>query len=135
MKKKKLLLIPAHIADQIERVHPDDRMLCVVGQFEPRQRSFWYPVRSGLLTAEGVDEAGMVFRRLRRTVLHDLRAMRRFCAGNPDARVDGYWCPTSDFACTGAVFQYRLRCMVNHGDFNYMLTAYQKTKKNRMEAA
>ena len=54
-------------------------------------------------------------------------AMRRFCAANPDARQPDFWCPTYDFAHFGMVNDYRLRCMCNHGDFNYLLMVYRKS--------
>ena len=37
---------------------------------------------------------------------------------------------TYDFAYFGAVNNYRLRCMVNHGDFNYFFVVYQKERTN-----
>ena len=38
-----------------------------------------------------------------------------------------FWCPTYDFAHFGMVNDYRLRCMCNHGDFNYLLMVYRKS--------
>lgn len=136
MKNKKLILIPAAAAERICPLRPEDRLLCAVGQFEPRRMNMWYPVRSCFLTAQSIDEANAVFKRLRKTVLHSAQAMRRFCAANPEAQRHDFWCPTYDFAYTGAVNGYRLRCMVNHGDFNYFFVVYRNGRTiNESEAA
>ena len=50
--------------------------------------------------------------------------------GKPEAQRHDFWCPTYDFAYFGAVNNYRLRCMVNHGDFNYFFVVYQKERTN-----
>lgn len=136
VRNKKPLLIPAAVAEKIEPLRADDRLLSAVGQFEPKRTNFWYPIQDYFLTTESIEEANAIFRRLCKSVLHSGSAMRRFCAANPDARVDGYWCPTYDFAYLGAVNNYRLRCMLNRGDINYLLMVYQKrSTEKRMEAA
>ena len=37
MKNKKLILTPAAAAERICPLRPEDRLLCAVGQFEPRR--------------------------------------------------------------------------------------------------
>ena len=135
MKNKNLILIPAAVAERICPLRPEHRLLSAVGQFEPRRMNCWYPVQSYFLTTQSVDEANAVFKRLQRTVLKNAQAMRRFCAVNPEAQRHDFWCPTYDFAYFGAVNNYRLRCMVNHGDFNYFFVVYQKERTNESEAA
>ena len=118
---KKPILIPIGVAERMISFKPENRLLSAVGQFSPKRKNFWYPEQS-------VNEANVFFKRLTRTVLHNDAAMRRFCAANPDAKQPDYWCPTYDFAYFGKVNNYRLRCMCNHGDFNYMLMVYQKNR-------
>ena len=125
---KKPILIPISVAEKIVAFKPENRLLSAVGQFSPRRKNFWYPVQSYFLTAQSIDEANAFFKRLIHTVLRNDAAMRRFCAANPDAKQPNYWCPTYDFAYFGKVNNYRLRCMCNHGDFNYMLMVYQKNR-------
>lgn len=133
---KKLLFLPANIAEKLESFRPEERLLCAVGQFDPKRSNFWYTIQDYFLTEESIDEANAIFHRLCKTVLRNQPTMRRFCAANPDARVDGYWCPTFDFAYFGVINNYRLRCMHNHGDFNYVLMVYQKQNEDKgMEAA
>lgn len=137
MKNKKLILLPAAVAEKITVLRPENRLLSAVGQFEPRRLNCWYPVQSYFLTTQSIDEANAVFKRLCRTVLKNTQAMRRFCATNPDAQQHDFWCPTYDFVYCGAVNDYRLRCMINHGDFNYLFMVYLKSNTGRkgMEAA
>lgn len=125
---KKPILIPISVAEKIVAFKPENRLLSAVGQFSPRRKNFWYPVQSYFLTAQSIDEANAFFKRLTHTVLRNDAAMRRFCAANPDAKQPEYWCPTYDFAYFGKINNYRLRCMCNHGDFNYMLMVYQKNR-------
>lgn len=132
MKNKKPLLLPAAVVETIAPLRPEDRLLSAVGQFDPKRTHFWYPIQDYFLTTESIDEANAVFHKLCKSVLRNQGTMRRFCAANPDARVEGFWCPTYDFAYLGAENNYRLRCMLNHGDFNYMLMVYQ-TKTNEQE--
>ena len=108
---KKTILIPAGIAEKIIHFKPENRLLSAIGQFSP----------------ERIGEANAFFRQLRKSVLHSEPAMRRFCAANPEARQPDFWCPTYDFAHFGMVNDYRLRCMCNHGDFNYLLMVYRKS--------
>ena len=124
---KKTILIPAGIAEKIIHFKPENRLLSAIGQFSPERRNFWHPVQSYYLTNESICEANAFFRQLRKSVLHSEPAMRRFCAANPDARQPDFWCPTYDFAHFGMVNDYRLRCMCNHGDFNYLLMVYRKS--------
>ena len=126
MKNKKLILIPASAAERIYPLRPENRLLSAVGQFEPKRLNCWYPVQSYFLTTQSIDEANAVFHRLCKTVLRNGQAMRRFCAANPEAQQHDFWCPTYDFVHFDAVNDYRLRCMINHGDFNYMMMVYQK---------
>ena len=135
MRNKKPLLIPAYVAENIEPLQPADRLLCAVGQFDPKRTNFWYPVQDYFLTTENIDEANAIFHSRCKSVLRNLGTMRRFCAANPDARVEGFWCPTYDFAYLGAVNNYRLRCLLNHGDFNYMFVVYQKQEQTKRKAA
>ena len=136
MKNKNLILIPAAVAERICPLRTEYRLLSAVGQFEPRRMNCWYPVQSYFLTTQSVDEANAVFKRLCKTVLKNAQVMRRFCAANPEAQQHDFWCPTYDFAYFGAVNNYRLRCMVNHGDFNYFFVVYQKERIiNESEAA
>ena len=136
VKNKKMVFLPADVAEKIEPLRSEDRLLSAVGQFDPKRTHFWYPIQDYFLTTDSIDEANAVSHRLCKTVLRNQATMRRFCAANPDARVDGYWCPTYDFVYFGAVNNYRLRCMLNHGDFNYMFVTYQKRFDNKgMEAA
>lgn len=136
MRNKKPLLIPAAVAEKIVTLRPEDRLLCAVGQFDPKRTHFWYPIQDYFLTTDSIDEANAVFHKLCKSVLRNQGTMRRFCAANPDACREGYWCPTYDFVYIGAVNHYRLRCMLNHGDFNYMLMVYQtKTNENEGKAA
>lgn len=130
MKNKKLILIPAMVAEKISLLRSENRLLNAVGQFEPRRMNCWYPVQSYFLTAQSVDEANAVFHRLCKTVLRNAKSMQRFCAANPAAQQHDYWCPTYDFVYFGTVNDYRLRCMINHGDFNYFFVAYQKEQQN-----
>lgn len=125
---KKPILIPIGVAERMTSFKPENRLLCAVGQFSPRRKNFCYPVQSYFLTEQSINEANTFLGRLTRTVLHNDAAMRRFCAANPDAKQPDYWCPTYDFAYFGKVNDYRLRCMCNHGDFNYMLMVYQKNR-------
>ena len=125
---KKPILIPISVAEKIVAFKPENRLLSAVGQFSPRRKNFWYPVQSYFLTAQNIDEANAFFKRLTHTVLRNDATMRRFCAANPDAKQPDYWCPTYDFAYFGRINNYRLRCMCNHGDFNYMLMVYQKNR-------
>lgn len=124
---KKTILIPAGIAEKIIHFKPENRLLSAIGQLSPERRNFWHPVQSYYLTNESICEANAFFRQLRKSVLHSEPAMRRFCAANPDARQPDFWCPTYDFAHFGMVNDYRLRCMCNHGDFNYLLMVYRKS--------
>ena len=128
---KKPILIPIGVAERMTSFKPENRLLCAVGQFSPKRKNFWYPVQSYFLTEQSINEANTFLGRLTRTVLHNDAAMRRFCAANPDAKQPDYWCPTYDFAYFGKINNYRLRCMCNHGDFNYMLMVYLVYQKNR----
>ena len=121
---KKPILIPIGVAERMTSFKPENRLISAVGQFSPKRKNFWYPVQSYFLTEQSINEANAFFKRLTRTVLHNDAAMRRFCAANPDAKQPDYWCPTYDFAYFGKINNYRLRCMCNHGDFNYMITSY-----------
>lgn len=125
---KKPILIPIGAAERMTSFKPENRLLSAVGQFSPKRKNFWYPVQSYFLTEQSINEANTFFKRLARTVLRSDAAMRRFCAANEDAKQPDYWCPTYDFAYFGKVNDYRLRCMCNHGDFNYMLMVYQKNR-------
>ena len=129
---KKPILIPIGVAEKIHSLHPENRLLSAVGQFSPKRKNFWYPVQRYFLTAQSINEANAFFRQLCRTVLRNDAAMRRFCVANADARQPDFWCPTYDFAFFGEVNDYRLRCMCNRGDYNYMLMVY---RKNSMEIA
>lgn len=135
MKNKKLILIPASAAERIYPLRPENRLLSAVGQFEPKRLNCWYPVQSYFLTTQSIDEANAVFHRLCNTVLRNGKAMRRFCAANPEAQQHDFWCPTYDFVYFGAVNDYRLRCMINHGDFNYMMMVYQKEQNHSLKGA
>ena len=126
MKKKRPILIPIGVAEQIAAFKPENRLLSAVGQFAPRRTNFWYPVQSYFLTPQSIDEANAFFKKLRKNVLRNEAVMRRFCAANAEAKQSDFWCPTYDFAYFGRVNDYRLRCMCNHGDFNYMLMVYRK---------
>ena len=46
MKNKKLILIPAAVAEEIRPLRPEYRLLSAVGQFEPRRMNCWYPVQN-----------------------------------------------------------------------------------------
>ena len=92
-------------------------------------------MQSYFLTTQSIDEANAVFHRLCKTVLRNGQAMQRFCAVNPEAQQHDFWCPTYDFVYFGAVNDYRLRCMINHGDFNYMMMVYQKEQDNSLKGA
>ena len=135
MKNKKLILIPASAAERIYPLRPENSLLSAVGQFEPKRLNCWYPVQSYFLTTQSIDEANAVFHRLCKTVLRNGQAMQRFCAANPEAQQHVFWCPTYDFVYFGAVNDYRLRCMINHGDFNYMMMVYQKKQDNSLKGA
>ena len=41
MKNKKLILLPAAAAERMCPLRPEDRLLCAVGQFEPRRMNMW----------------------------------------------------------------------------------------------
>lgn len=135
MKTKKMIWMPSHVAEKIEAMRPEDRLISATGQFDPQRMNMWYPIQSYFLTTQSIDEANFVFKRLTRTILRNAQTMRRFCAANPDAARHDYWCPTYDFGFIGAVNNYRLRCMLNHGDFNYFLVVYQKERRFESEAA
>lgn len=135
MKNKKLILIPVSAAERIYPLRPENRLLSAVGQFEPKRLNCWYPVQSYFLTTQSIDEANAVFHRLCKTVLRNAQTMRRFCAANPEAQQHDFWCPTYDFVYFGAVNDYRLHCMINHGDFNYMMMVYQQEHNHSLKGA
>ncbi len=111
------------------------RLLTATGTLHGKPTITWFPIQSHLLTQECIGEANRTLRALRRGMLHDLKTMSRTCAGYPDAKIPGFWCSTYEFAIPGKVNDYRLRCMVNTVDFNFVLTVYEKTMDEMKEAA
>lgn len=132
---RKIRLYPAALRRHTIASDGALRLLTATGTLHGEQSITWFPVQSHLLTHECISEANRTLRALRRGMLRDLKTMSRVCAGYPDAKISGFWCSTYEFAILGKVNDYRLRCMVNAGDFNFVLTVYEKTTDEMKEAA
>lgn len=132
---RKIRLYPAASCRHTIAPEGAARLLTAFGAFDSSRGVYWHPIQSHLLSQRCINEANSVFRALRKGMLHDLKSMRRACAEHPDAMLDGCWCATYDFAIPGRVNHYRLRCIVNHGDLNFVFTVYEKTTNEKKEAA
>ncbi|NBH76667.1 hypothetical protein D3Z52_00420 [Clostridiaceae bacterium] len=132
---KKIRLYPAVRCRRTIASDSALRLLTATGTIHGKPSVTWFPIQSHLLTQECINEANRTLRTLRRGMLHDLKSMARACASYPDAKISGFWCSTYEFAIAGKVNDYRLRCMVNTVDFNFVLTVYEKTTNEMKEAA
>lgn len=132
---RKIRLYPAANCRRTIAAEGSVRLLTAFGAFDSRRGVYWHPIQSHLLSNRCITEANSVFRALRKDMLHDLKSMRRACAEHPDAMIDGHWCATYDFAISGRVNDYRLRCMISPSDLNFVFTVYEKSTNEKKEAA